>query len=48
MLPQEAADLYARSAHLLSEAGRHEDAARVRERERRCRLAARPTPEGLA
>jgi predicted ATPase len=48
MLPQEAADLYARAAHLLSEAGRHEDAARVRERERRCRLAVKPAPEGLA
>ncbi len=48
MLPQEAADLYARAAHLLSEAGRHEDAARVRERERRCRLAVKAAPEGLA
>jgi DNA-binding SARP family transcriptional activator len=44
MLPGEAAELYARAAALLLEAGRHEEAALARAREARCRQRAAPPP----
>lgn len=47
MLPSEAAELYARAAALLTEAGRHDEAALARTREVRCRQRA-TTPPGRA
>jgi len=44
MLPDEAAELYARAAALLLEAGRHDEAALARAREARCRQRAAPPP----
>lgn len=44
MLPGEAAELYARAAALLLEAGRHDEAALAQAREARCRQRAAPPP----